>query len=75
LFGLQVLVLFPLFAFTEAFGRPHSGDVVWAGATDPGMAVLLLLGLLAMAILGWKAGFSPAGQAAAAEGSGALRSP
>ncbi len=75
LFGLQVLVLFPLFAFTEAFVRPHSSDVVWAGAMDPGMAVLLLLGLLTLAILGWKAGFSATGQAAAAEGSEALRSP
>jgi hypothetical protein len=57
LLGLQVLILFPLFALTEAFVRP-SDDVVWAGGLDPGMAGLASVGLLMIAALSWKVGFS-----------------
>ncbi|HTC94314.1 MAG TPA: hypothetical protein VK699_12810, partial [Terriglobales bacterium] len=61
LLGLQVMILFPLFALTEAFVRP-SGNVVWAGGLDAGMAGLASVGFLAAAFLGWKAGFSDSGE-------------
>ena len=60
LLGLQVLLLFPLFALTEAFVRP-SGDVIWAGGLDLGMAGLVLVGFLTIVLLAWRVGFSDSG--------------
>src|SRR5581483_5701458 len=58
--GVQVLILFPLFALTEAFVRP--GDVAWAGGLDLGMAGLVLVGFLTISFLGWRVGFSNSGK-------------
>lgn len=50
--GLQMLILFPLFALMQFSVSSHT-DVVWAGGLDVGMAVLVALSLAAMAALGW----------------------
>ena len=57
LLGVQVFLLFPLFALVDTLADSRANSF-WGNGVDPGMAWLSLFSLVGLGVLGWK-GYLP----------------